>query len=49
MFAYVFILIIVICKINILQGSVATQLKCGRVVSNRVFANFSLNVPVKEL
>jgi len=45
--AYVFILIIVILEIYISQGSAATQLQCGEMLSNHAIANFLQNVAVK--
>jgi len=33
---------------NILQGSVATQLRCGGIFNNRFIANFLQSAPVKE-
>jgi len=33
----------------ILHGSVATQLRCGKVFSKHVIANCPQSVPVKEL
>jgi len=38
----------VIFKIYILQGSVATELRCGERFNNRHIANCVLNVSVKE-
>ena len=35
-------------KIYILQGSVATHLRCGKIFNNPVVANFIQYVPVKE-
>jgi len=35
-------------KINILQGNVATQLRCDGLFNNHVIANFSHSVPVKR-
>jgi len=35
-------------KINILQGSVATQLKRGGIFNNHLIANCPQSVPVKE-
>jgi len=32
---------------HILQGSVATHLRCGDIFSNRVIANCIQNVPLK--
>jgi len=37
-----------ICKCNISQGSVATQLRCSGMFSNHFIANFPQNVPVKK-
>jgi len=34
--------------INVSQGSVATQLRCGGIFNYSVIANFPHNVPVKE-
>ena len=34
--------------INVSQGSVATQLRCGGIFNYRVIANFPRNIPVKE-
>jgi len=47
-FAYVLILIVVVWKMYISQGSAGTQRRCGEMFSNHVIANFSQNVPVKE-
>jgi len=35
-------------NIYILQGSVATQLQCGRIFNNHIIVNCPENVPVKE-
>jgi len=35
-------------KIYISQGSLATQLRCGRIFNNHFIANCSQNVSVKE-
>jgi len=45
----VFILIVVILKIYISQGSVATHLRCSGIFINRrpIIANCIQNVPVK--
>jgi len=40
--------LLVFC-IYILQGSVATQLRCGGIFNNRFIANCPESVPVKEL
>ena len=37
-----------ICKFNISQGSVATQLRCGGMFSNHFIANFPQNMPVEK-
>jgi len=36
-------------KIYISQGSVATQLRCGGIISNQFLTNFPQNVPVKKI
>jgi len=36
------------CTFYILQGSVATQLRCGGMLSNRFITNFSQNAAVKK-
>jgi len=36
-------------SIYILQGSVATQLRCGEIFNNQFIANYPMSVPVKEL
>jgi len=37
------------CRFYISQGSVATQLRYGGVLSNRLITNFPQNAPVKEI
>ena len=34
--------------INVSQGSVATQFRCGGIINNHFIGNFPLSVPVKE-
>jgi len=34
--------------INVSQGSVAMQFRCGRIINDDFIANFPLSVPVKE-
>ena len=36
-------------EINISQGSVATDLRCGEIFNNLLISNFFLSVTVKEL